>query len=88
MASIIKFSLGQVVATPGVLALDINLAHYLDRHSNGDWGDLGEEDKAENELSLKEGYRLLSSYNTPAGQLWIITESDRKCTTLLLPSEY
>jgi hypothetical protein len=28
----------------------------LQRHIVGDWGDLGEGDKAENELSLKEGF--------------------------------
>ena len=48
-----------------------------------------QEDKAENELSLKHGFRLLSSYPiTGTANLWIITEADRSVTTLLLPSEY
>jgi hypothetical protein len=39
--------------------------------------------------SLERGFRLLSSYRTKAGdKLWIITESDRSVTTLLLPEEY
>ena len=52
-------------------------------------GDLDEEDRKENEYSLENGFRLLSAYRTQAGdKLWIITESDRSVTTLLLPAEY
>jgi len=87
-----KFSLGQIATTPGALEMQdrygLQLGAYLGRHSRGDWGDLDKEDRAENELSLKEGYRLLSAYNTPAGKLWIITEADRSSTTCLLPEEY
>ena len=62
---------------------------FLSRHLRGDWGDLCPEDKTENELSLKYGLRLLSSYPiTGRGKLWIITEADRSLTTLLLPEEY
>jgi len=61
----------------------------LSRHARGDWGDLDEEDKKENELSLKEGFRLLSAYER-AGlpKIWIITEADRSVTTVLFPDEY
>jgi hypothetical protein len=46
-------------------------------------------DAAENEYSVAHGFRLLSSYQTDAGErLWIITEADRSATTLLLPEEY
>jgi hypothetical protein len=45
--------------------------------------------KQKNELSLKHGFRLLSSYPvTDNENLWIITEADRLVTTLLLPAEY
>ena len=86
-----KFNPGQIVATPGALALSengTNLLAYLQRHLSGDWGDICEEDKAENEFSLKNGFRLLSAFNTPQGRLWIITEADRSATTFLLPEEY
>ena len=54
-----------------------------------DWGEVSEEDAQENELSLEQGFRLLSNYQTGKGQqLWIITEADRSATTVLLPSEY
>jgi hypothetical protein len=59
------------------------------RHSIGDWGDLDDEDKTKNELSLKEGYRILSAYTDRNGtKIWIITEADRSSTTVLLPEDY
>ncbi len=85
------FNPGTIVATPGVLEMveqGLHLNSYLHRHSSGDWGELCPEDITENNFSLTNGYRLLSSYSTPFGKLWIITEADRSATTLLLPSEY
>jgi hypothetical protein len=53
------------------------------------WGDVPEEDRQENEYSLKHGFRLLSSYRTKANEtIWVLTESDRSVTTLVLPSEH
>jgi hypothetical protein len=88
-----RFSLGQIVATPGAIeALEQSGQipnDFLDRHAQGDWGEVCEADWQENDFSLQEGYRLLSSYTTAAGEkLWVITECDRSVTTLLLPSEY
>lgn len=83
-----KFEAGLLLATPGAIALEIDLLPYLNRHLAGDWGDLDQADNEENELSLQEGFRLLSAYNTPKGKIWIITEADRASTTILLPSEY
>ena len=87
------FPLGQIVATPGALeALESSRqtpAEFLTRHATGDWGDLSADDIAENEFSIKNGFRLLSSYLTASGQrLWVITEGQRDLTTLLLPDEY
>lgn len=93
-----KFSLGQVVATPGVLdalsASGQSAGEFFVRHARGDWGELNDNDKSLNDQSLVDGSRLLSAYCTPRGvRLWIITESvddqgRRAATTLLLPSEY
>ena len=88
-----KFPSGQIVATPGALdALDSaeQTAHeFLSRHFAGDWGEVDAEDAEENELSVKEGFRILSAYKTNKGvKLWIITEADRSATTILLPDEY
>jgi hypothetical protein len=62
---------------------------FLSRHVHGDWGDLCEEDRRENQVSLERGFRLLSSYRTLADvKLYVITEADRSVTTILLPEEY
>jgi hypothetical protein len=87
------FPLGQIVATPGALAAleraKQTPTRFLARHAIGDWGELEPTDVAENEYSVVHGFRLLSSYQTDAGEkLWIITEADRSATTLLLPEEY
>jgi hypothetical protein len=48
-----------------------------------------EHDRRENELSLIQGFRLLSAYTLNSGtKIWIITEADRSVTTVLLPEEY
>ncbi len=85
--------LGQVVATPGALmALEKagdSPQQFLERHVCGDWGELDEEDRQENALSLEHSFRLLSAYQTTAGEkLWVITEANRTLTTILLPNEY
>jgi hypothetical protein len=89
----VMFPLGQIVATPGALATLERAKQpptcFLARHAIGDWGELEPTDVAENEYSVAHGFRLLSSYQTDAGErLWIITEADRSATTLLLPGEY
>jgi hypothetical protein len=88
-----KFPLGQVVATPGALAALQSTGQspvpFLQRHSQGDWGELDPEDVQENEFALTYGLRLLSAYTLKDGtHIWIITEADRSVTTILLPSEY
>lgn len=86
-----RFALGRILATPGaleILTLD-QVRTCLVRHVSGDWGDLSEQDKAENELSVAQNFRILSAYNLPDGEkIWVITEADRSATTLLLPEEY
>jgi hypothetical protein len=88
-----KFTLGRVVATPGALAAleraGQSPGEFLSRHVAGDWGEVDSEDWAENELSLREGFRLMSVYSLKDGvKLWIISEADRSVTTFLLPHEY
>lgn len=92
-----KFPLGQLVMTRGVADLvtsDAEFAKFctdsLYRHASGDWGELSEGDKAENEFALKEGnLRLFSAYESNGlPRIWIITEADRSATTTLFPEEY
>jgi hypothetical protein len=77
----VALPLGRVLATPGVLILLSDAGEhpfdYLARHASGDWGELDDHDRRENELSLEHGWRVVSSY--PIGE---------KCITVLLPEEY
>ena len=87
------FPLGRVVATPGALALlgsaGEDPAVLLARHVSGDWGEVPPEDARENELSLREGFRIVSSYSVGSGgaRVWLITEADRSTTCILLPED-
>lgn len=84
-----RFPLGQTVATPGALALGVDLASYMRRHHCGDWGDLCDEDKQANEDALIHGDRILSHYKLSDGRrIYIITEAGRQSTCILLPEEY
>lgn len=89
-----QFSTGLLVMTAGVEELvhqgRFNPNPYLRRHLSGDWGDLDDSDRQQNDAALQSGEdRLFSSYQiAPDLKLWIITEWDRSVTTLLLPSEY
>ncbi len=85
--------LGEVVATPGALEAlaeaDQRPLEFLDRHLNGDWGEISTEDWEQNDLSLREGSRVLSAYTLKTSvKIWIITEADRSVTTILLPDDY
>ena len=86
-----KFRLGHIVSTPNALNQlsqeDILIA--IQRHQAGDWGDVNEHDRQENELSLKHGFRLLSVYHASNGiKFRLITEADRSATTVLLLEDY
>ena len=88
-----RFSLGQIVATPGALAAfeeagQLPMA-FLRRHVLGDWGMVCSADAAANDDAVRQGERILSAYMLGTGtKIWIITEADRSATTLLLPEEY
>ena len=88
-----RFELGVTLVTPAaVTALEAaNLPEVLllARHVHGDWGELSEDDRLQNELAVLLGLRILSSYPIPTGgKVWIITEADRSATTILLPDDY
>lgn len=91
-----KFSLGEVFLTSGVVSFmkehDIpysEITNLLNRHANGDWGNLSENDKEMNEQALRSGNdRILSKYKLLFEDVYVITESDRSYTTIMFPSEY
>jgi len=93
MRTVVPIELGRTVATPGALAAleesHQTPAEFLSRHEIGDWGEVCPEDRAENDRSVHDGYRILAAYTLKTGvKIWIITEADRSATTILLPEEY
>ena len=90
-----KFALGKLVMTKAVherMILNSDFAagvlSSLQRYINGDWGDLCESDKAENEKAIRNGERIFALYNIGSDKIYIITEWDRSVTTILFPYEY
>lgn len=89
----LRLTTGRLFATPGALdtlrTANVTVGDLLTRHLRGDWGELTEEDRQQNDLALEAGLRVLSSYVLPGGtRVWIITEWDRSVTTVLLPGDY
>lgn len=85
------FPLGQVVITMGALEAisEDERISALTRHIGGDWGEVCDADREANDQALRLGGRLMSVYQTAAGEkFWIITEHDWSVTTILLLSEY
>jgi len=92
-----KFNLGDIYLTKGVFEECNDKAGFYDfvtasveKHSKGDWGNLSEQDKKENEFSLEKYLRILSAYYHPMSgkKIWVLTEADRSITTVLFPEEY
>lgn len=75
------FNPGQIVATPGALALlsehDVSPNTLLHRHLAADWGSVCSADAARNDEALRDGSRILSSYLiAPGVSVWIITDAE------------
>lgn len=93
-----SLQLGQVVATPGVLAAMTATGQspdtFLQRHQIGDWGELDQQDLHANESALGNGSRILSAFRLKDGtKIYVITEAvsddgERQSTCVLLPDEY
>lgn len=91
------FSLGQVYATPAVLAHLEKHAIYpsalLGPHCHGEYGQLDEEDRQANDDALIHGGRILSVVVVESERIYAITDAAdeqgvRHVTTLLFPREY
>ena len=90
-----KFPLGKLVWTRYIndcVADNAQFAKFvtdsLARHGMGDWGEISESDKRENNFSLDKHLRLFSVYKKDKFVIWVITEADRSTTTILFPAEY
>lgn len=91
-----RFVTGKLTWTRGInntVADDIVFAKEvlscIRRYKMQDWGDMCEEDKKMNNDAVKyHNDRILASYNTSKGKIYIITECDRSYTTILFANEY
>ena len=83
--------MGKLLITPAATYLaqkGVDVHTLLKRHLSGDWGDIDEDDRTENQLAIELGERVCSSYNTDHGRIWIITARDRSATPILTPDDY
>ncbi len=80
----VMFEIGRIVGTPAVLAAltDKEVTDILTRHAKGDWGEVSEANKKENDFSAKNGYRICSVYTVRGMKVNVITEADRSATTI------
>ncbi len=103
---VIRLPLGSVRATASALSMvsryRVCLATVLARHACGDWGDVSPDAIRANDLALKYGGRVLSTYRAlsqatlelllPAERrrtpaVWVLTERDFVATTVLTPED-
>ncbi len=87
-----RFRPGWIVVTPGALVALVEAKEdpetLVYRHVQGDWGDVGPAERAENEYALRHGERLVSVYHTRHGrELHVVTEASRFASTVRLPEE-
>ena len=86
-----KFPLGHLVITQNALDVldETSVAECVARHASGDWGELCDADRRENERALLCGLRLFSVYRDATGRkFYVISEHNRSVTTVLLPEDY
>jgi hypothetical protein len=86
-----KFVLGELVITSAALQAVPAEEIYrgIDRHVCGDWGEVSDADRVENEFALRHGLRVMSVFESKGGvRFWVLSEADRSVTTVLLPGDY
>ena len=86
-----KFDPGQMVDTIGVLDLvrrGFELQTLLARHLAGDWGNVTEANRRENDHALAQGGRLVSAYDVEGRRVFIVTDADRTLTKALLSEDF
>ena len=87
-----RFRCGELIITEHVGALirrrHFNPKPFLVRHLTGDWGDVGQSKRRANDTAVLNGGPLLSSFDIARDHtLCIMTESDRRTTTLFLTED-
>ena len=86
----VKFNLGQIVATPASLEIlgKSGVRELLDRHSQGDWGEVEKDSQIINDAAVEaQDGDLLSVYTFNGEKIWIQTYIGYS-TTIMLPEEW
>jgi hypothetical protein len=83
------FHPGRLLVAPEALeklrANQVPVISVMLRHIAGDWGIVSDDDRAQNDLSIAAGLRLLSIYPLPDGaRIILTTEWDRSNTAIEL----
>ena len=89
----VLFPMGAIEPTEhALLAIEAagkTLPDLIQRHAAGIWGDLDKDARWLNEEHLKMGGQLLSAYLLPPGvMVWIVTNTERNLTEVMLREEY
>lgn len=84
-----RFSVGDIVVTPRAQEVleraGLEACDLLARHQSGDWGIVSPEQRQLNELSLEQRLNVVSTYETPLGELvTVFTKADRSYTLVHL----
>ncbi len=87
------FPLGTIIVTPEVADLELRpsaIRTLLLRHSTGDWANLDEHDRLENQRAIDSEYkdRIVSSYEVNDQTVLVITDAGWRFTTVFLQEEY
>jgi len=83
------FHPGRLLVAPAALAAlranGVPVISVLLRHIAGDWGNVSDDDRQQNDLSIGTGLRLISIYRLPNGaKVQVTTEWNRSHTTIRL----
>jgi len=86
------FPLGEILISPGVIQLGIDLMPLLRRHQECDWSHLSAEDVALNNHALENGEAILVQYHVTTHlresvMITIMTEEDRSYTVICIDGE-
>jgi len=88
-----RFDLGKIWITPeaqfSLHVVDRTSHQLVTRHVEGDWGDIDEHDKMENEQSADQGGIIFSAYNIEDARFYVRTDptEEGNVTTIYLPYE-
>ncbi|MCQ8183280.1 hypothetical protein NP603_19360 [Methylomonas sp. SURF-1] len=77
-----------IAARAVLTAYGVDMATLLDRHANGDWGEITLDDEQENGLSLVCGGPIVSQFKLSGlDSIRIVTDTFRKTTRINLATE-